>query len=306
MRTILAILLLTFPILAATQPIRIVVPFAPGGAVDTMTRVIAASMEVPTVVENLPGANGMVGSIAVKNAKPDGKTILMATGASHAAIYATKKDLPYDAISDFTPITDIGRFTNYLLVPANLPAQNLREIVAYAKDNPRAVNFATSNLSSLAWSAHLRNTFGISTVDVPYKGEPPALADLMSGRIHLMVATSTVALPAVKEGRVRAILALQPHHSRALPTVQTLTEVGLAAPTVAWVAVVGPAGMDREAIATLNSMLNKALRAPRVREVAEQQEFTLSGSSSAGLRHFMLGQIVDTTKALLDAGVRPE
>jgi hypothetical protein len=169
------------------KPIRVVVPFPAGSATDTVARVLAAAasqpLGQPVVVENKAGADGAIAAAEVAKSAPDGYTLLMATNSPMSAVPALKKNPPYDPVADFTPVTDIGRYTFFIVVHPEVPAKSLAELISYARVNPGKLNYATGNTSGIVSTAYFASLAKIELVHVPYKGEPQALTDLVAGHL---------------------------------------------------------------------------------------------------------------------------
>src|SRR4026209_1567750 len=209
MRKLLWALLLA-PLFAQAQypnkPIRVVVPFPAGSSTDIVTRVLAASvsqaMGQQLVVDNKAGADGAIAAADGAKAAPDGYTLLMATNSPMSAVPALKKSPPYDPVADFTPITDIGRYTFFILVHPSVPAKTLGELIDYARANPGKLNYATGNTTGIVYSAYFASLAGIQVVHVPYKGEPQAVTDLIAGRVQLMFCSSGTSLAHIRDGRL--------------------------------------------------------------------------------------------------------
>src|SRR5256885_1585034 len=203
------------------KPVRVVVPFPGGSATDTVTRILAnavsQSIGQPLVVENKAGADGAIAAAEVAKAQPDGYTLLMATNSPMAAVPAMKKSPPYDALADFTPITDIGRYTFFILVHPSVPAKTLAELIDHARANPGKLNYATGNTTSIVSTAYFASLAGIQLVHVPYKGEPQAVTDLVAGPLQLMVCSSSTSIAQIRAGRLRALVTTPGKRSHMLP-----------------------------------------------------------------------------------------
>ena len=189
------------------KPIKLIVPFPAGSATDTISRIlgnsVSQSIGQTIVVENKAGADGAIAGAEVAKAPPDGYTLLMATNSPMAVAPAMKKVPPYDPVNDFTPITDIGRYTFFLFAYAGLPQKTLAELIAYAKANPGKLAYATGNTTGIVSFAQFSSLAGIQMLHVPYKGEPAAITDLIAGRVQLIFATPTTGLAHVKDGKLR-------------------------------------------------------------------------------------------------------
>ncbi len=315
MRKLLALVALGLPLAAAAQypakPLRLVVPFPGGSATDTITRILANSVSQsigqPIVVEDKAGADGAIAAAEVAKAPPDGYTLLMATNSPMAAVPAMKKQPPYDPVADFSPITDIGRYTFFLFVHPSVPAKAFGELVAYAKANPGKLNYATGNTTGIVSFAQINSLAGIDMVHVPYKGEPAGIADLVAGRVQLMLATPTTGLAQVKDGKLRAMLTTLSRRSALLPDVPTIAEAGLPQFSItSWAALFGPARMPREVVDRLNREFVTAMGRAEVQAAMEKQAFALSPSSPAELAQFVKEQMESYRRILRAAGVQPE
>ena len=255
------------------KPIKLVVPFPPGGSADiigrTLAQRLAEQMGQPVVVENRAGASAIIGSEFVAKSAPDGYTLLLGNVGSmtiHPFLYP---NLPYDPIKDFAPVTLVGAVTSVVVVTASMPVNSIAELVAWAKANPGKLNFTSSGAGS---STHLtgellRLRSGISMEHISYKGSAPALLDLVAGNVQLMFENLPSVLPHIKAGRVRALATTAARRSTALPEVPTMIEAGYAGfDMVSWQGVLVPAGTPPEIVARLNAEIVKALQTREVRE----------------------------------------
>jgi tripartite-type tricarboxylate transporter receptor subunit TctC len=316
MRKILCTLALAaFPLAAGAQypnkPIRVVVPFPAGTATDTITRALAQSMSQaigqPVVVENKAGADGVIGATEVMNAPADGYTVLMATNSPLAAVPTLRKQPPYDPLKAFTPVTRVGLYTFFLFVHTSVPAKSLDELVAYGRANPDKLNYATGNTTGIVSIAQVMALGGFRMVHVPYKGEPPAMTDLVTGRVQVMMATPTTGLPHAKDGKLRALATTLSQRSHLLPDVPTMAEAGM--PKFAifpWAALVGPAGMPRDLVERLNREMHAAMKRPDVLTVMDKQAFQLTPSTPEETAAFIKDQLDLWGRTIKEAGIQPE
>ncbi|HUN69555.1 MAG TPA: tripartite tricarboxylate transporter substrate binding protein [Burkholderiales bacterium] len=293
------------------KPIRIVVPFPAGSATDVIARILGASVSSAVgqavVVDNKVGADGAIAGAEVVKAAPDGYTLLMATNSPMAAVPAMKKVPPYDPVADFTPITDVGRYTFFLYVNAELPIKSFQELVAYAKANPGKLNYATGNTTGIVSFAQMNSLTGIDMTHVPYKGEPQGITDLVGGRVQVMWATPTTGLAHVKDGKLRAVATNLKSRSALLPEVPTMAEVGVPQySVVSWAALYGPAKMPRDLQLRLNKEFTDAMKRPEVITAMEKQAFPMNPTTPEELGAFTKSQMEAYRSILRAAGVQPE
>jgi tripartite-type tricarboxylate transporter receptor subunit TctC len=294
-----------------SKPLRIVVPFPAGSATDTISRILGNSVSQavgqPVVVDNKAGADGSIAASEVAKAAPDGYTMLMATNSPMSVVPAMKKNPPYDPVADFTPITDIGRYTFFIVVHPDVPAKTLAEVIAHAKANPGKLNYATGNTTGIVSTALFQSLAGIQMVHVPYKGEPQAMTDLVAGRVQLMFASSTTSVPQVRDGKLRALVTTLPKRSSVLPNVPTIAEAGMPEfSIVSWAGLFGPAKMPKEVTQRLNKEFHAAMGRPDVQAAMEKQAFSLQPSSPERLGAYVKEQLEAYRKVLAAAGVKPE
>jgi tripartite-type tricarboxylate transporter receptor subunit TctC len=294
-----------------TKPIRLVVPFPAGSATDTISRILGASVAgavgQPVLIDNKVGADGAISGAEVAKAPPDGYTLLMATNSPMAAVPALKKIPPYDPVADFTPITDVGRYTFFLYVNAGLPIRSFQELVAYAKANPGKLNYATGNTTGIVSFAQMNSLVGIDMTHVPYKGEPQGITDLVGGRVQVMWATPTTGLAHVKDGKLRAVATNLKARSGLLPEVPTMAEVGVPQySVVSWAALYGPAKMPRELQLRLHKEFTDAMKRPEVIAAMDKQAFPMNPSTPEELGAFTKSQMEAYRSILRAAGVQPE
>src|SRR5437870_4831277 len=257
MRLLLAALLLAaLPIQAQdrypSKPVRLIVPFAPGGSTDIFARLIADRLAPPlgqaVVVDNRAGAAGNIGAEAVARSAPDGYTLLMATTGVMAINNALYRNMTYDAAKDFDPVIFVASITNVLIVPPELPARSVAELIALARREPGKLSFASSGAgSSTHMSAELfKSLSGTDILHIPYKGSGQALPDLMSGRVSMMFENMPGAVSHIKAGKVRALAVTGLRRSSALPEIPTVAESGVAGyEALSWSGIAAPAGTPR-------------------------------------------------------------
>jgi tripartite-type tricarboxylate transporter receptor subunit TctC len=293
------------------KPIKIIVPFPAGSATDTISRILGNSVSnavgQPVLVENKAGADGAIAAAEVMRAAPDGYTLLMATNSPMSAVPALKKVPPYDPVADFTPISDIGRYTFFIVVHPSVPAGTLSEFIAYAKANPGKVNYATGNTTGIVSTAFFSSQAGIKMVHVPYRGEPQAIIDLVGGRVQLLFASSSTSVPQVRDGKLRALVTTLAKRSQLLPDVPTIAEAGMPQFSVtSWAGLFGPAKLPRDVVERLNKEFGAAMARSDVQALMEKQAFVLTPSSPERLGEFVKEQMESYRNILRAAGVQPE
>jgi tripartite-type tricarboxylate transporter receptor subunit TctC len=293
------------------KPVRVMVPFPAGSSTDTVTRILANSVSQslgqPLIVENKAGADGAIAASEVAKASADGYTLLMATNSPMSAVPAMKKVPPYDPVADFTPITDVGRYTFFILVHPSVPARTLAELIGYARANPGKLNYASGNTTGIVSSAFFSSQAKIDMVHVPYKGEPQAITDLVVGRVQFMFCSSGTSITHIREGKLRALVTTLPKRSTLLPEVPTIAEAGMPQfSIISWAGLFGPARMPREVVAQLNREFVAAMGRADVQAAMERQAFALSPSSPEQLGAFVKEQMESYRRTLRSAGVEPE
>lgn len=293
------------------KPIRVVVPFPAGSATDTITRVLAQSVSQSIgqtlVVENKAGADGAIAAGEVAKAAPDGYTLLMATNSPMSAVPAMKKNPPYDPVADFTPITDVGRYTFFIVVHPSVPAKTLKELIDHARANPGKVNYATGNTTGIVSTAFFASLAKIDLVHVPYKGEPQALTDLVAGRVQLMFCSSGTSMPQIREGKLRPIVTTLAKRTHLLPELPTIAEAGMPEFSItSWAGLFGPAKMPAAVVERLNKEFVAAMGRSDVQAAMEKQAFALNPSSPRELAAFVKEQMESYRRILRAAGVEPD
>jgi len=294
-----------------SKPVRFIVPFGAGSSTDIVARIVAqplgATLGQPIVVENRPGADGAIAAEQTARAAPDGHTLFLATNSPLSATPHLKKKLPYDALADFTPVSLVGRYTFFIVVNPAVPANTLQELIAYARANPGKLNYGTGNTTSIVSTALFATLSGINIVHVPYKTEPPAVTDLISGQIQLMISSYSTVAPHIREGKLRALVTTLDARSPLLPDVPTIVEGGMAKfPIVSWAGMFGPARLPPEIVRRLNGEVTAILNRPDVKEQLTRQAFAGAGSSPDELAAFTKEQYEMWGKAIRDAGIQPD
>lgn len=276
-----------------TDTVTMVVPYAPGGVVDLIARVVADDMRTrighAVVVENKPGAGSTIGTGAVARATPDGRTLIMAS-AAHTINPGLYDKLPFDAIKSFAPVGMVGIVPNLIVVPKDFPANTIQELVAYAKANPGKIAFGSAGAGSSPHLAveMLKAKTGTDMLHVPYQGQPQAVQDLLADRVQMMALTMTLALPLVKEGRLKALAITGLTRSPDLPNVPTVAEtVSPGFNVVNYLAVLAPAGTPEKTLACLSAALNAGLAQPETVARLKPMGVTIMPSTQQELSAFL-------------------
>ncbi len=295
------------------RPVRIVVGFGTGGP-DTTARILAAQLTSqtgqPFVVDNRPGASGTIGAAIVAKAAPDGYTLLIAPNsfASTPSIY-TK--LPFDVIKDFTPVSHTSSSeAAFLVVHPSLPVQNLKELIAYARKPENKVSYGSPGIGS---GIHLRGALfsaksGANMVHVPYKGAGPAITGVLGGEVQVMFVTTTVALPLIKAGKLRALAYDYSTRADFLPSVPTMAEAGAPETQIGsgWHGLFAPAKTPAAIVTRLESEVRKAVALPEVQQQFTRLGLIPVGSTSAEFRAMVAKTVKSMREAVLASGIQPE
>ena len=313
--TLLTATLLCFANLAAGQtfpdkPIRIIVPFGTGSAVDTIARVVgaqvAAQVGQAVIIDNRTGANGIIAAEAVARSAPDGYTLFMPNDGIMAANPAMYAKLPYDPLKDFLPVTLFSTVPLVLVVNPTFPAKNLAELIAMAKGKPDSINFSSTGAGA---AQHLAMEFfmeasGVRMTHVPYKSMGPALADVLAGHVPVMFSGMSNVISLVKDGKLRALGISTPRRSAAMPDVPTIAEAGV--PDygyAAWNGVVAPAGTPPEVIRKLHTEFARAIANPSVRAKLSTLGFELSGDGPVEFGNLIRSDVARYGKLIRAAGI---
>jgi tripartite-type tricarboxylate transporter receptor subunit TctC len=295
------------------RPVRIVVPYPPGGTVDVVARVLAQGLADQLgqnfVVDNRAGANGTLGSNLVAKAAPDGHTLLV-----QASIFVINPlflpNVPYNVQKDFSPIVNLGSVPLIVMAHPSVPGTSLKEFLAVARASPGKFNFATSSLGAaghLAIEVIKRDAGLASALVVPYKGSGPALTDLMGGQVHVMADPMPSALPLVRSGRVKALAVTSARRVPFLPDTPTVAESGLAGfEMVSWYGIWGPPGVVRESADRLARQAAKAVRSPLASERLGQQGFMASGDGPTAFAGYIDAEIRRYAKIVREANIKVE
>ena len=294
------------------QPIKAIVPFAPGSATDQIGRAFAAKMsEVlgqTIIVDNKPGVNGMLGADAVAKSAPDGYTILIGTNSTNAALKSLMKKLPYDQDTAFVPVAYMGSVPLIVGINNDVPAKTLREFIDLARAKPGNVTFASASTSQLVSSEMLAGMAGVQMTNVPYKGGPAAMTDLIGGQVMMFTADFAVMLPQVKGGKVRGLAVTSTRRSAAIPELPTVNEaLGLKDyELIAYFAVFAPAGTPADIVAKLNQAVNTAAQSKEVQEKFAPIGFVVEPGTPEALAQRSKLETAKWAKAIREAKIEQQ
>ncbi len=296
-----------------SRPIRLVVPYPPGGSTDLLARSIEKrvgdALGQPVIVDNRGGANGTLGSDMVARAAPDGHTILLGTGATHGLTLFLSKTVPYDPVKDFTAITAAVEVPIALAIHISVPAKTAKELVDYAKANPGKLSFGSSGTGSPHHLSGelLKQVTGVDMVHVPYKGAAPAMQDLIGGQIPAVFTTLSTAMPHMKSGKIRVIGLVESKRQPSVPEIATIGESvsGYVMPA-SWLGFFGPAGMPEAVVRRLNAEIVKAVQSPEVRAKLEPAGMPVVGTSAEEFARMVRDDIEAYRRIVTAAGIKPE
>ena len=294
-----------------SKPITLVAVFGPGSASDTICRVIAQPLSVAlnesVIVESRPGANGALAALYVARSAPDGHTLLMATNSPLSVVPFLMKNVSYDPVKDFTPVTRVGSFTLMLVVNPSLPVKTVKELIEYAKANPGKLSFASANTSGIVAGETLIHWAEIDMLHVPYKSSPPAIQDVLAGRVSMMFTDLTTGLPHVRSGALRALAVTRLQRSPLFPELPTLDEAGVTGFDMdSWAGIVAPAHTPPPIVTKLNKELRKIIDDPDVNAKLGNVGFEAFSSTPKEFGDFIKVQLDRWGKMVRDAGIQPE
>ena len=291
------------------KPIRLIVPFPPGGPNDIIARIVGQRLseltKQPVLIDNRGGQAGVLGTDAVAKANPDGYTIGIVS-ASALAISPTMEKVAYDVAKDFAPITLVATVPEMLVVASNVPAENMAELVALAKAQPGKLNYASAGVGGLPHLAGelFKLTAKVDIVHVPYRGAAPAINDLLGQQVQMTFLDLPVLLPHIKAGTLRPIALGAPQHAPTAPDVPTTAEVGMPNLLIEnWYGMIAPAKTPEAIVAALNRIANEAMADPSVKEKLADQGLTLAGDTPEHFRGFIDAETKRWAKVIKDAGV---
>ncbi len=299
--------------LAQDKPIRIIVPFAAGGPTDVLARVLApklsASLKRPVLVDNKVGATGSIGATFVAKSAPDGDTLLLGTSSIMAASPNLTANLTYDPVNDFVPISLVATIENILVVHPSVPAKTVKELVAYAKANPKKLSYASSGIGS---TYHLGAELfsaqtGIEWAHVPYKGAAPAIQDVLAGHVQVMFDNVSSAIPNIKSGRLKPLGVASLKRYPTLPELPTIAEEGVAGyETTIWLALFAPAKTPAAVFQKLTKEVHDAVNSQEYKDKLAALDIQPRQSSSQELANFLKADLAKWARVVKDAGIKPE
>jgi tripartite-type tricarboxylate transporter receptor subunit TctC len=294
-----------------SKPITIVVPFAPGSGTDSITRIVAqylqAALGQSVVVENKVGASGVLAATYVARAAPDGYTLLMATNSTHSANPYLFKSLAYDPVKDFAPVARIGSYVFMLVVNKDVPVKTLPELVAYAKANPGKLTYASGNTTGIVAGETFKHKAGVDILHVPYKSTPPAINDVLGGRVSMMFIDLAPGLEHVRAGNFRALAVTTKERSALLPDLPSLAEAGIPGYDVtSYAALFAPAGTPKEIVDKLNAAIQTIIADPEAKKRIAVTGFDAFSGPPESLASFVQSELVNWGKLIKDAGIEPQ
>jgi tripartite-type tricarboxylate transporter receptor subunit TctC len=293
------------------KPITFVVPFGPGSGSDLIARIIGQRLGIALgqsiIVENKPGANGAIAAVQVARSAPDGYTIFLGTNTPMSAAPSLNKTISFDPVKDFAPLCRIGSFTQLLLVHPDIPAKSIQDLIAHARANPGKLSFASANASSVVAGETLKRTAGLDLLHVPYRSSPPAVQDVLGGRVSMLFTDMATGLPHHRTGALRGLATTRLQRSTLVPELPTLDESGVKGFDMdSWAAFFLPANTPPEIVTRLNTELRTIIDNPEVKAQIAATGFEAFSSSTEELDRFVKAQLVKWTKMIKDAGIQPE
>ena len=294
-----------------SKPITIVVPFAAGSGTDSIARIIGQylqnALNQSVVIENKVGASGVLAATYVARAAPDGYTLLMATNSTHSANPHLFKSLAYDPVKDFAPVARAGSYVFMLVVNPDVPAKTLPELVAHAKANPGKLTYASGNTTGIVAGETLKSKAGIDVLHIPYKSTPPALNDVLGGRVSMMFIDLAPGLEHVRAGTLRPLAVTTKERSALLPDLPSLAEAGIPGYDVtSYAALFAPAGTPKEIVDRLNAEIQKIIANPDAKARIAITGFDAFSGPPETLATFVQSELVNWGKLIKDAGIEPQ
>jgi tripartite-type tricarboxylate transporter receptor subunit TctC len=293
------------------RPVTIVIPFTAGSITDTAARIVAERLEKalgqPFVIDNRPGAGGLLAARTVARATPDGYTLLITTNSTHSAAPGLFKNVPYDPINDFTPVARIGSFPSVMAISPSMPVTSMKEFVAYAKANPGKVSYAYGNSTGQITGEAMAKRLGLDMARVAYRSNPEALTALIGGQVSIMALDFSNALPQLATKSVRPLAVLTKARSATMPDVPTLDETIMPDyDLLAWAGVFGPAALPPEVTRKLSAALESSLNDPEVKARFGKFGIEIFYTGPAAFADYVKTELVKWTALIKEAGIQPE
>jgi tripartite-type tricarboxylate transporter receptor subunit TctC len=294
-----------------TRNITLVLPFAAGSGTDTTTRIISkelgTALGVGTVIDNKAGANGSIAASYVARANPDGYTLFVTTNTTHSANPYLLKTMSYDPIKDFTPIARTGDLPFMLVINPEIPANSVPELIALAKKEPGKYSYASGSSSAIVSGATFARLAGLDLLHVPYKSSPPALTDVIAGRVSMMFVDVLTGLPHVNGKALKALAVTTKNRSALLPELPSMDEAGVKGFDItSWQGYLGPANLPKDIVAKLNAEIQKVINRPEIKkELAERGMEAFSGPPEE-FEKFLKDQLGVWEKLIADAGIEKQ
>jgi tripartite-type tricarboxylate transporter receptor subunit TctC len=293
------------------KPVKIVVPYPPGGSTDILARVLAEKLTPPmgqqVVVENRAGATGVIGADAVAKSPADGYTLLMGVNGPITIAPAIRPNLPYDTLKDFAPVILVADAPKLLVINPSIPANNLQEFIAWAKAQPKPVNFASAGIGATGHLASemLKQRGGFQANHIPYKGGGPAITDIIGGHVQFMFEVMPQLLPHVQAGRLKALGISSTERSKALPSLPTIAEQGMAGfQSSTWFGVLAPAGTPEAVVSRLNAEFSRALVEPDMAKRLSDLGAAWSPNSPADYARFLRADLEKWRQVVTKSGAK--
>ncbi len=294
-----------------TKPLRLIVPQGAGGGSDIGARVIAQKLSEAigqqVVVENRPGAGGIIGVDAAAKSAPDGYTLLLGSNTTMAANVSLYSKLPFDPVKDFTPLATAAAAHFSFVVHPSVPVNNMKELVALAKSKPGQINYGAGTSSAQICTEMLKSSAGIKLTYVPYKSSSQALSDLMAGHIQLICEPLVTAMPNVKAGKIKILAVTSPERVSSVPELPTVAEAGIpGVEYVAWIGLFAPAGIPKDVVNKLSGELLKVLKQQETMDKLKSVGFEPLVAGPEGLGALQKADIARQAKVIKEAGIKAE
>jgi tripartite-type tricarboxylate transporter receptor subunit TctC len=294
-----------------SRPITLVLPFAAGSGTDTTTRIISQhlgqALGVGTIIDNKPGANGMIAATYVARAAPDGYTLFVTTNTTHSANPFLLKNLTYDPVKDFTPIARTGDLPFMLVINNELPVKDVKELIAYGKANPGKLTYASGSSSGIVSGATFAHNTGVDMLHVPYKSSPPALNDVIGGRVSMIFIDVLTGLPHVKGNALRALAVTTKERSPLVPELPSMQEAGVPDFDISsWQGYFAPAGTPKEIVTRLNAEIRKIVEKPEIKAQLATLGMDAFSGTPEQLGTFVGEQMVLWERLIKNAGIEKQ